>query len=76
MAEAQWAAADYGSLILDTERGASRFPRHHVPRDQPQCPRKGADGRPNGPSANLLRSKAINADPWVIGLRRRRPSLG
>jgi hypothetical protein len=23
----------------------------------------------------LLRSKATNADPWVIGLRRRRPSL-
>jgi hypothetical protein len=22
-----------------------------------------------------LRSKATNADPWVIGLRRRRPSL-
>ena len=29
----------------------------------------------NGASANLLRSKAINADPWVIGLRQRRPSL-
>ena len=29
----------------------------------------------NGASANLLRSKATNADPWVIGLRRRRPSL-
>ena len=29
----------------------------------------------NGTSANLLRSKATNADPWVIGLRRRRPSL-
>ena len=28
----------------------------------------------NGASANLLRSKATNADPWVIGLRRR-PSL-
>ena len=27
----------------------------------------------NGASANLLRSKATNADPWVIGLRRRRP---
>ena len=26
-------------------------------------------------SANLVRSKATNADPWVIGLRRRRPSL-
>ena len=26
-------------------------------------------------SANLLRSKAINADPWVIGLRQRRPCL-
>ena len=26
-------------------------------------------------SANLLRSKATNADPWVIGLRQRRPSL-
>src|SRR4051794_39886712 len=25
----------------------------------------------NGASANLLRSKATNADPWVIGLRRR-----
>ena len=23
----------------------------------------------------MLRSKATNADPWVIGLRRRRPSL-
>ena len=23
----------------------------------------------NGASANLLRSKATNADPWVIGLR-------
>jgi transposase len=29
----------------------------------------------NGASANLLRSKATNADPWVIGLRRRRPGL-
>jgi transposase len=29
----------------------------------------------NGASANLLRSKATNADPWVIGLRRRRPNL-
>jgi transposase len=29
----------------------------------------------NGASANLLRSKVTNADPWVIGLRRRRPSL-
>jgi transposase len=29
----------------------------------------------NGASANLLRSKATNADPWVIGSRRRRPSL-
>src|SRR5262249_51512184 len=29
----------------------------------------------NGASANLLRSKATNADPWVIGLRRRRPRL-
>jgi transposase len=29
----------------------------------------------NGASANLLRSKATNADPWVIGLRRRRSSL-
>ena len=29
----------------------------------------------NGACANLLRSKATNADPWVIGLRRRRPSL-
>ena len=29
----------------------------------------------NGASANLLRSKTTNADPWVIGLRRRRPSL-
>ena len=29
----------------------------------------------NGASANLLRSKATNADPWVIRLRRRRPSL-
>lgn len=29
----------------------------------------------NGASANLLRSKATNADPWVKGLRRRRPSL-
>jgi CheY-like chemotaxis protein len=29
----------------------------------------------NGASANLLRSKATNADPWVIGLRRRRLSL-
>jgi len=29
----------------------------------------------NGASANLLRSKATNADPWVIGLRRRRPSF-
>ena len=29
----------------------------------------------NGASANLLRSKATNADPWVMGLRRRRPSL-
>jgi transposase len=29
----------------------------------------------NGASANLLRSKATRVDPWVIGLRRRRPSL-
>ena len=29
----------------------------------------------NGASANLLRSKATNADPWIIGLRRRRPSM-
>jgi len=29
----------------------------------------------NGASANLLRSKATNANPWVIGLRRRRPPL-
>src|SRR5262250_1435249 len=29
----------------------------------------------NDASANLLRSKATNADPWVIGLRRRRPPL-
>jgi len=29
----------------------------------------------NSASANLLRSKATNADPWVIGLHRRRPSL-
>lgn len=29
----------------------------------------------NGASANLLRSKATRADPWVIGLRRRRPPL-
>jgi transposase len=29
----------------------------------------------NGASANLLRSKATNADPWVIGMRRRRPNL-
>src|SRR5882724_3794651 len=29
----------------------------------------------NGASANLLRSRAINTDPWVRGLRRRRPSL-
>src|SRR6478752_6704968 len=29
----------------------------------------------NGASANLLRSKATNADPSVIGLRQRRPSL-
>jgi len=29
----------------------------------------------NGASANLLRSRATNADPWVIGLRRGRSSL-
>ena len=29
----------------------------------------------NGASANLLRSKTTNADRWVIGPRRRRPSL-
>jgi transposase len=29
----------------------------------------------NGASANLLRSKATNAGSWVIGLRRRRPSM-
>ena len=29
----------------------------------------------NGASANLLRSTATNADPWVIGLRQRRPPL-
>src|SRR5262249_62205497 len=28
-----------------------------------------------GASANLLRSKATKAEPWVIGLRRRRPPL-
>jgi hypothetical protein len=30
---------------------------------------------PQRRSANLLRSKATKADPWVIGLRRRRPPL-
>jgi hypothetical protein len=30
----------------------------------------------NGASANLLRSKATKADPWVIGLRRRRAEPG
>src|SRR5262249_36970652 len=29
----------------------------------------------NGASANLLRSKATKADPWGIGIRRRRPPL-
>jgi len=29
----------------------------------------------NGASANLLRSKATNSNPWIIGLRQRRPSL-
>jgi transposase len=29
----------------------------------------------NGASANLLRSTATNADPWVIRLRQRRPGL-
>src|SRR5262245_21032511 len=29
----------------------------------------------NGASANLLRSRATKADPWVIGLPRRRPPL-
>jgi len=29
----------------------------------------------NGASVNLLRSKATNADRWIKGLRRRRPSL-
>jgi transposase len=29
----------------------------------------------NGASANLLRSKATKADPWIIELRRRRPPL-
>src|SRR5205809_4593070 len=29
----------------------------------------------NGASANLLQSKATKADPWVIGIRRRRPPL-
>jgi len=29
----------------------------------------------NGASANLLRSRATKADPWVVGLRRRRPPL-
>jgi len=29
----------------------------------------------NGASANLLRSKGTKADPWVIGIRRRRPPL-
>jgi transposase len=29
----------------------------------------------NGASANLLRSKATKADPWVVGIRRRRPPL-
>ena len=29
----------------------------------------------NGAIANLLRCRATNAHPWVIGLRRRRPSL-
>ena len=28
----------------------------------------------NGAGANLLRSRATKAYPWVIGLRRRRPS--
>ena len=29
----------------------------------------------NGASANLLRSRVTTADPWAIGLRRRRPPL-
>jgi transposase len=29
----------------------------------------------NGASANLLRSKATKTDPWVVGPRRRRPSV-
>jgi len=29
----------------------------------------------NGASANLLRSRVTKADPWAIGLRRRRPPL-
>ena len=28
-----------------------------------------------GPLSLLLRSKATKADPWVIGIRRRRPPL-
>ena len=51
-----------------------------------KSPHKAADGRiarcgrailghGTQASANLLRSKTTNADPWVIGLRRRRPSL-
>src|SRR5262249_58125426 len=30
----------------------------------------------NWASAHLLRSKATKADPWVVGIRRRRPPLG
>ena len=30
---------------------------------------------PGGGHPHMLRSKATNANPWVIGLRRRRPSL-
>src|SRR5262249_61488635 len=53
--------SDGGKLRLGgiSKRGNQSFPRLLI----------------NGASDNLLRSKATNADPWVIGLRQRRPSL-
>jgi hypothetical protein len=76
MAEVQWAAADYGSLILLTPSGGHHASRAIMFRRINRNDRARRRRAAQRPSANLLRSKAINADPWVIGLRRRRPSLG
>jgi hypothetical protein len=63
MAEAQWAAADYGSLIPLTPSGGHHASRaiimfRRINRNDRARRRRAAQR----PSANLLSSKAINAE--------------